>query len=187
MNKNNSYKYLKGKRKIQNNYLEKKPNESYLDPLTLQIRKNISNQTLYVTKFYFDDNFNLINYSLDKPTDNMNNKKNMLIPSLVINYNELLKLYNINNIIEFINLNIDIKPYAFINRILNCWIRQNFNDLNKNYKILIDIYFNVIDKFYKKQIDKNEINKYLKYWFKKKIKESFFLNLGDDIIKYLNF
>jgi hypothetical protein len=176
---------IKGKRKIQNN-LEKKPDEIYLDPLTLQIRKNISNETLYVTKFFFDDKFNLINYDLNKPNKDINEKKNMLIPSLIIGYSELLKLYHVNNIDEFIESNIENKTYNFLNRILNCWIRDNFDDLKKNHQILIDIYINIINKFYKNANNKKIIN-FLKIWFKKKNNDSFFINLGDDLIKYLNF
>jgi hypothetical protein len=176
---------FKGKRKIQNN-LEKKPNETYLDPMTLQIRKNISNKKLYITKFFFDDNFDLINYDLNKPKKNIDEKKNMLIPSLIIDYNELLKLYKVENIIEFIDLNLENKTYNFLNRILNCWIRENLNDLKKNHQILIDIYVNIINKFYK-SVNREKIIKYLKVWFKKKNDDSFFINLGNDLIKYLNF
>jgi len=177
---------LKGKRRIKINHLEKKPDEKFLDPQLLIIKQNISNDNIYITKFAFDDELNLVNVSADRPNNNLNEKKMMLTPSLIINSNEILKLYKVDDISEFINSHIKNKSYNFLNRILNCWIRNNIDDLKKNYNILIDIYIEIINQFYKEIANKNKIIKYLKYWLKKNNKNSFFINLGDDLIKFLS-
>lgn len=176
MNKN----LYNGNRKIKS--------EMYLDPLILQIQKKKSKD--YITQFSFDKNMNLINYS-DKPNKNYDDF--MRMPSLLIPYTEILKLYNIDNLndmIDYINLNLETKLFDSINRILNCWIRLNFNYLKKNNKILLNIYYKIFNHYYPNIItDEKIFNKkcsdYINDWFKNKNENSFFSNLGNNLKNYL--
>jgi hypothetical protein len=67
------------------------------------------------------------------------------------------------------------KPFNTINRIINIWIRQNYNELIDNYGILEAIY-NKLAKFYfpKKKINNEDIKK----WFKNNKFDNFHLDLG---------
>ena len=118
----------------------------------------------------------------------------MLIPSLLIPYDQLLRIYDINNlndILDFIDNNIDIMLYDSINRILNCWIRFNFLYLKKNNKILCKIYYKIFSKFYT-LITSNKIffdmqtELFLKKWFKKNNKKDFYINLGSNLKNFLS-
>ena len=184
---------FKGNRNIKKENPEIKPEDKFLNPLNLFIETNKLNDPMYVTSYYFDDDKNLTNYTLEKPKKYIDIKKIMLTPPLLINHNELLKIYNIydtNILIEFIDNNIETKLFDSLNRIINCWIRQNFNQLIKTNKILIPIYFKLFKKFYNFNVDDKNFNKdielYLIKWFKLKKSTDFFINLGQDLINYLS-
>jgi len=184
---------FKGNRNIKKENLKIEPGDKNLNPLSLNIYENIYNVPVYMTSYYFDNDKKLTNYTSEKPKEFIDMKKIMLTPPLLINHNELLKIYNIYNInilIEFIDDNIETKLFDSLNRIINCWIRQNFNQLIKTNKILIPIYFKLFKKFYNFNIDDNNFNKdiklYLIKWFKLKKSTDFFLNLGQDLINYLS-
>jgi hypothetical protein len=180
---------FKDKRIIKNKDFKINPGQIYLDPLTLNINKNEENIPLYLSNLYFNENKKLLNYKIDKP-NNYDISKNMFTPSLLINTNDLLNLYNINyvdDLIEFVNNNINEKYFDFINRIINCWIRQNFNEIkNKNY-FLIDIYVKLFKNYFNinNKLLYEQINLYIVKWFKTKKFDDFNLNLGDNLIKYL--
>jgi hypothetical protein len=182
---------FKGTRVIKKESLKINADEWFLNPLTLQLERNTQKNPLYLTKFFFDDNNNLINYKVEKPKNQNDASKFMLTPSLLIDTNELLKLYgiiDITTLTEFIDNNIDDSYFRTMNRIINCWIRDNFNQLQKTNKILINIYVKLFTKFYNIN-DKtltNTIDLFIIKWFKNKNKDDFFLNLGDDLIKYLS-
>jgi hypothetical protein len=185
MNKN----LYNGNRKIKSE-IYSNPLSIYIDPLTLELRTKDKEAKEYITQFSFDKNMNLINTS-DKPNKNYN--EFMKMPSLLIPYTEILKLYNIDNlndIIDYINLNLETKLFDSINRILNCWIRLNFNYLKKNNKILLNIYYKIFNHYYPNVIiDEKIFNKkcsdYINIWFKNEKQNSFFLNLGDNLKNYL--
>jgi len=182
MNKN----IYNGNRKIKNDIESSK--KLYLDPLTLDFIHKKPNE--YITKFSFNKNMNLINTS-EIPNNNYNDF--MKIPSLLIPYTEILKLYNINNlndIINYIDFNLETKLCDSINRILNCWIRSNFSYLKKNNKILVDIYYKIFNHYFPDIISDEKIfnKKCLKYfdnWFKEENEKSFFLNLGENLKNFL--
>jgi len=185
MNKN----LYNGNRKIKSE-IYSNPLSIYIDPLTLELRTKEKEAKEYITQFSFDKNMNLINTS-DKP--NKNYDEFMKMPSLLIPYTEILKLYNIDNlndIIDYINLNLETKLFDSINRILNCWIRLNFNYLKKNNNILLNIYYKIFNHYYPNIITYEKIfNKkssdYINNWFKNEKENSFFLNLGDNLKNYL--
>jgi hypothetical protein len=182
---------FKDTRVIKKESLKIDADEWFLNPLTLELEENISKNPLYLTKFFFDDNNNLINYKVEKPKNQNDASKFMLTPSLLIDSSELLKLYGIidvTTLTEFIDNNIDNVYFSSINRIINCWIRDNFNQLQKNNKILINIYVKLFTKFYNinNKTLTNAIDLFIIKWFKNKNKDDFFLNLGGDLIKYLS-
>jgi hypothetical protein len=182
-----------GKRIIKKENFKIEPNQTFLNPLTLKIEENLKNEPIYLTSFYFNEDNKLINYKKETPKNYINENKFMLTPPLLIHSNELLKIYNINDInslVEFIDYNIETKLFNSLSRIINCWIRENFNELVKSNKILIPLYFKLFKKFYNFKVDDKTINKdielFIIKWFKKKNSIEFNINLGMDLIKYLS-
>jgi hypothetical protein len=184
-------KNLKGNRIIKKELNEIKKNDIYLDPFTLEIGENTNNESIYLTKYYFDDNKNLLNTTKNKNNILLNDKF-MLIPPLLISTNNFLKIYDINclnELIIYIDKNLETKSYDSLNRIINCWIRDNFEDLKKNNKILCNIYFKIFNNFYNYKDEKDFIkntSNYIEKWFNLNDKDNFKLNLGNDIKKYLS-
>jgi hypothetical protein len=183
MNKK-KYNY-KGNRTIQDDSMIIKPGETKLNPLTLTIEKNESTDiNVYFTKFHIVNN-KIQNMSLDKSKKLNNASKYMILPPILIPSNDFLLMHNIINIDDlsnYINDNIEDNDYEYNNRIINCFIRENFSDLVKNNKILIDLYgklFNIDLK------NKNSVEKFIYNWFKNNNPTSFFLNLGYDLEKFL--
>jgi hypothetical protein len=184
---------FKGKRIIKKENIKIEPNEIFLNPLTLKIEENQKNEPIYLTSFHFNKENKLINYEKETPKNYIDDNKFMLTPPLLIHSNELLKIYNINdinNLIKFIDYNIETKLFDSLNRIINCWIRENFNELVKNNKILIPLYLKLFRKFNSFKVDDKIINKdielFMIKWFKKKNSIEFKINLGMDLIKYLS-
>ena len=184
---------FKGKRIIKKENIKIEPDEVFLNPLTLKIEINEKNEPIYLTSFHFNKENKLINYEKETPKNYINDDKFMLTPPLLIHSNELLKInniYDINNLIEFIDYNIQTKLFDSLNRIINCWIRENFNELVKNNKILIPLYLKLFRKFNSFKVDDKIINKdielFMIRWFKIKNPIEFEINLGMDLIKYLS-
>jgi hypothetical protein len=121
----------------------------------------------------------------------------MLTPPVLLPISEILKCYDINNIddmIAYVKNNIKLINYETINRVLNCWIRHNFEELKKNNEALCNIYYNiynVIDFEIVSLISKKkfsiEVKKFVNIWFKKNNPDSHILNLLKDIDNYLDF
>ena len=174
-----------------NRILKIEPNNINIHPLTLEMIKNNDNDTGYFTK-YFIDNDKINNIS--KNSNNSLENKFMLTPSLLLPHYEYLKIHNINDIndlVLFIDNNLNNYKFPYINRILNCWIRTNFTYLKKNNNILLSIYNKIFEFYFKsniflnKNIINNESKKFINNWFKNKNSESFFINFGNDFEKYL--
>ena len=118
-------------------------------------------------------------------------QKYMLTPSLIISSSEILSIYNIitiedieKKILKYMN---DKYNFATINRILNTWIKMNFNDLKKNNSLLDDIYINLFNNYFPKLI-KNKGKKIIKFrikWFKNKNITDFYFNFGEDLKYFL--
>ena len=117
----------------------------------------------------------------------------MYIPPITINSETLLNIYNLNNIEDIINyidnnLNKKIINFYHINRILKCWIRTNFNNLNTYLNVIQKICIKMIYAYF--YIEQNtdiekDINDYIKYWIKKNNDINIFtLDLFIDIVIY---
>ena len=164
------YNY-KGNRILKNDPMEIKPNNIGFNPITAQIITNKKNKSLYFSKLFFE-NHNI--------TDDKSLKLNTefgATPSIIIPSSEFLVMHNINNIndlIEYIKINVDANTFDYNNRILNCFIRKNYKELSKNNKILIDIYLSILKNDKK---DKKNIEPFIKKWFKNNNPDNFFLNM----------
>ena len=113
-----------------------KPNEKYIHPITLLEEENITKNVIYPTTLQINKkNKNLI-YSQEKPDQQIN----LMLPSLLINFEQYLKYYNFESINDILNMLDSNIIYHKKIRILNGWIRINFNDLKKNrpFNILIN-------------------------------------------------
>jgi hypothetical protein len=115
----------------------------------------------------------------------------MYIPPVTINSETLLNLYNMNNIddiINYIDNNIDNNKLRQIIRLLKCWIRINLNNLQLYIHIIENIYIKILCKYFniKKDLDlENNIKDYIKYWIKKNNNNTVFnLDLFYDLVIY---
>ena len=113
---------------------------------------------------------------------------------------DILQIYKINSIddlLENIDTNIKIENILTINRILNCWIYNNYSILKQHNDILEKIYKKIIYGYIKyfnidiewiiekKNININkEIKEYIDYWINKNNNTQFSLNLLTDFINY---
>ena len=159
-----------------------KPNEKYIHPITLLEEENITKNVIYPTTLQINKkNKNLI-YSQEKPDQQIN----LMLPSLLINFEQYLKYYNFESINDILNMLDSNIIYHKKIRILNGWIRINFNDLKKNNKIISKFYVHLFRKHYDIEFDMEEINKLISSWFKKNEKNIFDIDLYQQIYCYLN-
>lgn len=194
-NENNFIKNKEDKTEI----IEMKPGKQLLHPIfnTWINTKDITNP-ICLTKFQMQNKkFKYINeYKCQSSNDNY--KKFMYIPPIGITSESVLDIYDISSIDilnNWINDNINKLSYFTINRVLNCWIRNNF-DILKNYNNSLEkIYSNLAntyssDKIKKKidngNIDINKESKYfIDYWIGKKNSNDFAFDLLSEYIDYL--
>lgn len=167
--------------------------EMGIHPNTLHLTKNIGDVSC-PTKYYYEDNIlKRAKKSLCKNINKQQEQKFFLTPSLILSSNELLNIYNINSIDDlnnFIKININKKTnFKTINRILNTWIKNNFDDLKNHNDFLKDIYLNLFNEYYISLLDNKNIKKILKFiksWILKKTDDDFNFNLGEDLINFLS-
>ena len=184
-------RYIKNEN-INNEIINIEPKTSLMHPITLELLPNNSLEPMCLTKLYLDDN-KLQKYNKYKCiTNNDNYKKYLYIPPIGYNSDDLLQIYDIktiDNLNNFISNNIDILNILTINRIINCWIRINFDILIKHNNILEEIYIKLIENNYINIIKdfnlKNETIKFINEWLKKHNKNDFTLNLLNDYIIYI--
>jgi hypothetical protein len=169
--------------------------EMYLHPNTLWIYENsiIDETQLCPTKYYINnDNILDINKKHNcKDINSYESRKFMLYPSTVIVNNNILKIYNIVSFDDLFDKVKDLikenNTFITINRIINCWIRNNYDDLKNKNKILISIYKFIFNEFNPKfEINDSELSELINNWFNSHTSSNFNLNLGKEIIKNLN-
>lgn len=184
------------KRIIKNisNYI--KPHESNLHPNTLHIIVNNDKElNMCASKLHLEDN-KFENTSFKCTNTNIGELVNLLsIPSVIVNYDYILDVYNIesiNDLLLFIKTSINTNnSFNFINRCVNAWIRINYNDLITSYKILLKINYIIFNFFFKyliisKKIFYKDLKKFIPYWFENNNNNDFNLNLAIEIKKYLD-
>lgn len=160
-------------------------NDFFLHPLTLQLYKNTdkTGKKICPTELYYDNTRKprYVSFADDKISEK-DIQTFMALPYLNLSIDHFLKIYKIDkidSIIRWVDSMIEEdKLFDTINRIINVWIRFNFDDLINNNKILINIYKKIGYKYYPKvNIDnfENKINE----WFKKNNSDNFYLDLGE--------
>lgn len=167
-------------------------NEFILHPILLEkFRDNYTNICSTNSIFKNDNMIQKCNPLKDQLTQD-EIISNLSIPNINIDSQDLVKIYDINNIDKFdvwIDSNLNLLPFDNINRVLNIWIKSNLNDLKSYNNAVILIIKKIFDKFdlniKKKYID-DELSNYFVYWIKQKSYEDFDFNLIHDFKKYLN-
>jgi hypothetical protein len=172
-------------------------NSDKLHPITLNWINKQQKPTC-ITKPYFADSDMLNLYKeYNCNSSNYIYKNTLHIPPIGITSNDILHIYrveSIDSLLLYINDNIQDGNIININRIVNSWIRINYDT--------IKIYNNFLEKIYKKLIDKylssynknkiindeinidKEIKYYIDYWTTKHNSSDFELNLLEDLISY---
>jgi hypothetical protein len=168
--------------------------EIYIHPNTLTLHYLHKNDKLEVcpTKYHLNNNILDVETHVNcKNISNYESRKFMLFPSTVIVYSDILKIYDIVSFDDLFNkikdLIDDNNTFITINRIINCWIRNNYDDLKNKNKILVSIYKFVFNEYNKElEINENKLEEEINKWFKSHTSNDFKLNLGEEIIKNLN-
>lgn len=161
--------------------------EYYLHPITLALSKNNSTTKKYCpTEFHYDkDGPTYAKQCSKNSISNYDIMKFMALPYLNLNIEQMLeiyKIYNIETLIKWIDIKIDEKvPFQYINRIINIWIKSNYDNLVKTNNIMTDIYIKLNKHYMKQNLSSDNINKYIKNWFKNKDYNDFEFDLGRDL------
>ena len=178
----------KGTRKIKCLGREVKPDEYYIHPITLALGKNKNNIDICASDIYYDKNSKgeYKTKSITKPDRQLSERDIqtfMALPYLRLDPNQVLHIYNINNVDDIVNFTTNSinekKEYETINRIINIWIRENIDDLQKtaeSHNVLEKIY-KILGKYFNKDFDLKKISK----WIEKINYDDFNLNLGEYI------
>jgi hypothetical protein len=168
-----------------------KPGELSIHPLSMNHIENKTKDNICLTKFKINKNTKKItemnyNYKCVYNLDNYN--KMMYIPPVGITYTDLLNLYdidldNIDSLTRWINDN--NKNIYTLSRVINCWIKQNFDLIKKHPESLIKI----IKKLHKDDDLKHFDEKlFVKEWIKN-TKDIFYIDFVNDLnnnIKKIN-
>jgi hypothetical protein len=169
------------------------PDNQTLHPISTQWinTQNIVNP-ICLTKFQILNNETKILNNYQCKTNGTNYKSFLFVPPIGLESNDILQIYQIESIDQlysWINENISEKSYFTIIRVVNCWIRVNFETL-KNYNNFL---VKIISKMFKynlgnladiSELDK-EIKDYINYWMNKNNGTEFKLNLVDDFANYI--
>lgn len=173
-------------------------NTQKIHPITLNWIDNSKSTTpLCITKPSFEKE-TITLYKDYKCTNNQTNKYNSYLytPPIGVSSEDLIRIYDVESIETlqtFVADNISSMNFLTINRLVNCWIRVNFdtikiynNFLEKIFKKMLDKYygFKNMEKFSKINLDK-EIKDFIDYWFDKNNSVGFNFNLFLELINYL--
>ena len=164
---------------------------------TLKQEKQILPISLDIVKT--NNCFSKLNYKNNKfsyfnnTCNNENFKKYIYTPPITISTELILNIYNINTIndlLTFIDDNIDNLNYLKINRILNSWITMNFETLKINKLIFDKIYIKIMETYFGTNMYagdefKQKVYKYIDYWITANNPNQFNIDLLGDILKYI--
>ncbi len=200
------------KRIIKNEYIEHKnftsknmeikevpPNSQIIHPVTLSwIDNTRSSNPICLTKPSFDKE-GLTLYKDYKCTGQNPNKYNgyLYLPPIGLTSENLIKIYDVESIEKlsfFIIENINKINILTLNRIVNSWIRSNYDTIKTYNNFLEKIYLSLIEKYYSsenfqvltKKINlEKEIKDFIDYWFGKNNTLGFKIDLLSDLENYL--
>ena len=116
-------------------------------------------------------------------------QKYMYIPPIGITAQDILNIYKINSIDDIIALKIQTNNVHF-NRILNCWIRVNFDTLQLYNKMLEKIYLDMIKETkYLSNIDIDltpVVNQFIEKWLENNKPSNIRFNLFEDLFIFID-
>lgn len=165
---------------------------STLHPISAQwVDLKNKEDTICLTKYQILNNESKI-YNNYKCKTNVNNYKNFLyIPPIGLSSDDILKIYkleSINELYNYINDNINDINYLTIVRIINCWIKVNFDTLKSYNKFLIKIITKLFKYYYSDIIKSDDFDKetgdFIEYWIST-TKQPEFKSIIDDFIKHI--
>ena len=173
-------------------------NTQRIHPITLNWFDNSKSTTpICITKPNFKKGEVLLHKDY-KCINNQPTKYNTYLytPPIGVSSEDLINIYeikSIENLQSFVSDNINTTNIFTINRLVNSWIRVNFdtikiynNFLEKIFKKLLDKYYGLkkMKDFNKLNLDK-EIKDFIDYWFNKNNMVGFNFNLFGELINYL--
>jgi hypothetical protein len=171
--------------KNENEIINVPENTTLIDPTLLIPIKHTN--PVCITKFNLDNKnkiFKTINNYKCKDNNINNYKKYLYIPPFGITSSNILRIYNIDTI-EDIDKFITINFHNIITfkRIINCWIKNNFDIIKKHPTILNKIILKIIknEKGSHYNFDKKIID-YIDYWINKLDSNVFNNNIIEDIL-----
>ena len=178
-------------------------------PFSLQaIKSNKSN--IYATQFFINNPHNMmLDYAFPNNKQlvksNRNKSEIMEIPDLSLPLTDILNIYGINTYEELLKL---IEKLLFNNdseytifRLVNIFTRVYYDELKNNLSINALKKNNALIKIFKIifnnevtnhtelsvfKIDDNLLSSFLKNWFEKNDKDSFYLNICEDVKNFLS-
>jgi len=177
------------------------PNTQTLHPISSQwINTNNLVNPICLTKFQILNNETKIFNTYKCKNETTNYKSFLFVPPIGLTSNDIIKIYDLESIdllYSWINKHLSIESslepnpinYITIVRVINCWIRVNFETL-KNYNNFLVKIVNKLFKFYFgdtfniPEIDK-EIRYYIDYWINKKSSTEFKFDLIEDFFNYI--
>jgi hypothetical protein len=115
----------------------------------------------------------------------------MALPYINLDIKIILNIYKVNTIDkleEWFDNSLETKSFESINRILNIWIKYNFNSVKNYYQLFEEFYIRLNNKFWNKKNKEQikNIKKYIEKWFKIKKSDDFNFDIGNDLKKYLS-
>lgn len=152
--------------------------------------KNLVNP-ICLTKFQIQNNETRIFNNYQCKTNINNYKSFLFVPPIGLSSEDILQIYDVNSIdklYSWLNDNSEIINYFTMVRVVNCWIRVNFETL-KNYnnflaKIIVKLFEYYFGDIKIENIDK-ETKDYIEYWMNKHTSSEYSLNLIDDFMNYV--
>ena len=146
-------------------------NDFYLHPITLAFVRNDSNKKICPTELYYKNGKAYYEMSSNEnKLSDMDIQRFMALPYLNLNLGQMLQMYGIMNVDDIV-LWIDTmlenkKPYSYIKRIINIWIRYNIDDLKMNNKIIYTL-LKKITRHYKLNL-KDDAEDIINKWIQNK-------------------
>lgn len=177
------------------------PNTQRLHPISSQlINPTTLTNPICLTKFQILNNKTEIWNTYKCKTNNNDYKSFLFVPPIGLTAPDIIKIYDVDSIdklYNWLNKHLDITDltnnlnvnYLTLVRLVNCWIRVNFETLKNYNNILIKIISKIFTFYWGDDVNIPEINKeisnYIDYWMNKKSDSEFRLNIIDDFNSYI--